>query len=68
MAIVAGNIIVGEQTQTQGDSPQRETRQREVVIVEKPVLQENGTVIVDGRPKKFNKISRYMIDMLTTEE
>lgn len=63
MGIVAGNIIVGEQTETQGES-----RPREVVIVEKPVLQENGTVIVDGRPKKFNKISRYMIDMLTTEE
>lgn len=30
---------------------------------------EDGTVIINGKPKKFNKkMSAYMIDMLTSEE
>jgi hypothetical protein len=33
------------------------------------VQMEEGTVIHNGQPKKFNKkMSAYMIDMLTSEE
>ena len=41
----------------------------EVKIDDKIVSVEDGTVIHNGQPKKFNKkMSAYMIDMLTSEE
>lgn len=60
MAIKAGNVVVG--------NVQAGTDELKNVVFVETTSQENGTVIVDGKPKKFNKISRYMIDMLTTED
>ena len=65
MAIKAGNIIVGSKPIETETSV---TSFKDVVFVEKTAVQENNTVMIDGKPKKFNKISRYMLDMLTTEE
>lgn len=65
MSINVGNLIInGEQVVIGGDKTDKE-----IVIVEKPAIQENGTVMVNGKPKKFHKrMSQYMIDMLTTED
>jgi hypothetical protein len=41
----------------------------EAVSLPEVVQMEEGTVIHNGQPKKFNKkMSAYMIDMLTSEE
>jgi hypothetical protein len=41
----------------------------EAASLPKVVQMEEGTVIHNGQPKKFNKkMSAYMIDMLTSEE
>lgn len=64
MAIKAGNFVINGVTKDEV----KKSEPKEVVLVEKTAPQENGTVMVDGRAKKFNKISRYMLDMLTTEE
>lgn len=64
MAIKAGNIVVG----TTPLQPEAKSGPKDVIFVEKAPVQENHTVMIDGKPKKFNKISRYMLDMLTTEE
>jgi len=41
----------------------------EVAPLPQVVQMEEGTVIHNGQPKKFNKkMSAYMIDMLTSEE
>ena len=41
----------------------------EVAPLPEVVQMEEGTVIHNGQPKKFNKkMSAYMIDMLTSEE
>lgn len=62
MAIKAGNIIVGENELTADTSTG-------VSVEVKSVQMEDGTVVVNGKPKKFNKnMSAYMIDMLTSEE
>lgn len=45
---------------------EEENQEQEDTPVSEP--KDTGTVIVDGKVKKFNKISRYMLDMLTTEE
>jgi uncharacterized Zn-binding protein involved in type VI secretion len=65
MGINVGNLIInGEPIVTNG-----EQTDKEIVIVEKPVAQENGTVMVNGKQKRFHKrMSQYMIDMLTTED
>ena len=62
MAIKAGNIIIGNQSiSTETDA--------EIKIENKIVHMEDGTVMHNGQPKKFNKkMSAYMIDMLTSEE
>jgi ABC-type proline/glycine betaine transport system ATPase subunit len=62
MAIKAGNIIIGNQSiSTETDT--------EIKIENKIVQMEEGTVVHNGKPKKFNKnMSAYMIDMLTSEE
>lgn len=65
MAIKAGNIIIGNQSVS---SVEVETP-AEVKIENKIVQMEEGTVVHNGKPKKFNKnMSAYMIDMLTSEE
>lgn len=63
MAINVGNLIIG--------NTQVEAEKVEEVISETRKLDgiEDGTVIFNGKPKKFNKkMSAYMIDMLTSEE
>ena len=62
MAIKAGNIIIGNQSiSTETDA--------EIKIENKVVQMEEGTVVHNGKPKRFNKnMSAYMIDMLTSEE
>ena len=60
---VGGLVINGKSIVTDENSD------KEIVIIEKPVIQENGTVMINGKQKKFNKrLSQYMIDMLTSEE
>jgi hypothetical protein len=60
---VGGLVINGKSIVTDENSD------KEIVIIEKPVIQENGTVMINGKQKKFNKrMSQYMIDMLTSEE
>lgn len=60
---VGGLVINGKSVVTDENSD------KEIVIIEKPVIQENGTVMINGKQKKFNKrLSQYMIDMLTTED
>jgi len=62
MAIKAGNIIIGGQESEVDTSTG-------VTVEVKSVQMEDGTVVVNGKPKKFNKnMSAYMIDMLTSEE
>ncbi len=62
MAIKAGNIIVS------GKEIKSDTSAAVAVEI-KSVQMEEGTVVHNGKPKKFNKkMSAYMIDMLTSEE
>lgn len=65
MAIKVGNLIVkGQETSTE-TTPEV----KEVKVENKIVHMEDGTVIHNGQPKRFNKkMSAYMIDMLTSEE
>jgi hypothetical protein len=67
MAIKAGNIVIGGVSHN--DANIKPVEPVKTVFIEKNVssLQDN-VAIVGGKPKKFNKISRYMLDMLTTEE
>ena len=61
MAIKAGNLIIG------GKETNIEPSKGTIEV--KTVQMEEGTVIHNGQPKKFNKkMSAYMIDMLTSEE
>jgi hypothetical protein len=63
MAIKVGELIVGGR----GTVKTEEETMKEVVFSEKPMPER--TVMVNGKPKRFNKnISQYMLDMLTTEE
>lgn len=63
MAITARRIIIKNQSQPQ------EEPSAELKIENAAVPLEDGTVIHNGQPKKFNKkMSAYMIDMLTTED
>ena len=65
MAIKVGNLIVKGQETPIETTPEV----KEVKIENKIVHMEDGTVIHNGQPKKFNKkMSAYMIDMLTSEE
>ena len=67
MAIKVGNfVITGNDTVK---PPEEVDGLTEVKIENKIVHMEDGTVIHNGQPKKFNKkMSAYMIDMLTSEE
>jgi hypothetical protein len=65
MAINVGNLVINGTTVIENGA----SIDKEIVIVEKISAQENGTVMVNGKPKRFHKrMSQYMIDMLTTEE
>lgn len=65
MAIKVGNLIVKGQETPLETTPEV----KEVKVENKIVHMEDGTVIHNGQPKKFNKkMSAYMIDMLTSEE
>lgn len=64
MAINVGTFIVKNQPTV------IETfENKEVKTLPEVVQMEEGTVMHNGKPKKFNKkMSQYMIDMLTTED
>ena len=65
MAINVGTFIV--KNKVAETLPEVEVE--EVVPLPEVVQMEEGTVIHNGQPKKFNKkMSAYMIDMLTSEE
>ena len=67
MAINIGTFIVKNKTVEPEALPEVEVE--EVVPLPEVVQMEEGTVIHNGQPKKFNKkMSAYMIDMLTSEE
>jgi len=67
MAINVGTFIVKNKTVEAEVLPEVEVE--EVVPLQEVVQMEEGTVIHNGQPKKFNKkMSAYMIDMLTSEE
>ena len=67
MAINVGTFIVKNKTVETETLPEVEVE--EVVPLPEVVQMEEGTVIHNGQPKKFNKkMSAYMIDMLTSEE
>jgi hypothetical protein len=67
MAINVGTFIVKNKTAETEVLPEVEVE--EVVPLPEVVQMEEGTVIHNGQPKKFNKkMSAYMIDMLTSEE
>jgi mevalonate pyrophosphate decarboxylase len=66
MAINVGNLIIKN---NEVASFEHEDVTTTVTIENKIVQMEEGTVIHNGQPKKFNKkMSAYMIDMLTSEE
>jgi len=66
MAINVGTFIVKNKDITSSS----ETGDVTSITIENTTVQmEEGTVIHNGQPKKFNKkMSAYMIDMLTSEE
>ena len=67
MAINVGTFIVKNKKVEPEALPEVEVE--EVVPLPEVVQMEEGTVIHNGQPKKFNKkMSAYMIDMLTSEE
>jgi hypothetical protein len=60
---VEGNIVIKNK-----DIPTSEAG-NSITVENKIVQMEEGTVVHNGKPKKFNKkMSAYMIDMLTSEE
>ena len=71
MAINVGTFIVKNKTVETETLPEVEVviENEEVAPLPEVVQMEEGTVIHNGQPKKFNKkMSAYMIDMLTSEE
>ena len=67
MAINVGTFIV--KNKTVEPEALLEVEVEEVAPLPEVVQMEEGTVIHNGQPKKFNKkMSAYMIDMLTSEE
>ena len=72
MAINVGTFIVKNKTVEPEALPEvvvEVEEVEEVVPLPEVVQMEEGTVIHNGQPKKFNKkMSAYMIDMLTSEE
>jgi hypothetical protein len=71
MAINVGTFIVKNKPIVIETLPEVEVaiENEEVAPLPEVVQMEEGTVIHNGQPKKFNKkMSAYMIDMLTSEE
>ena len=67
MAINVGTFIIKNKKVEPEALPEVEVE--EVAPLPEVVQMEEGTVIHNGQPKKFNKkMSAYMIDMLTSEE
>jgi len=66
MAINVGTLVIKNKDITSSS----ETGDVTSITIENTTVQmEEGTVIHNGQPKKFNKkMSAYMIDMLTSEE
>lgn len=65
MAINVGNLIIGNKVVAGAEN----SATTPITIENKIVQMEDGTVIHNGQPKKFNKkMSAYMIDMLTSED
>jgi hypothetical protein len=65
MAINIGNLIIKNKLVTKAENADAAP----ITIENKIVQMEEGTVVHNGKPKKFNKkMSAYMIDMLTSEE
>ena len=66
MAIKAGKFIVGKTANLVIIDEAADIKTEQLAV---PVPMEDGTVIHNGQPKKFNKkMSAYMIDMLTSED
>jgi len=71
MAINVGTFIIKNKPIVIETLPEVEVaiENQEVAPLPEVVQMEEGTVIHNGQPKKFNKkMSAYMIDMLTSEE
>ena len=71
MAINVGTFIVKNKPIVIETLPEVEVaiENEEVAPLPEVVQMEEGTVIHNGQPKKFNKkMPAYMIDMLTSEE
>jgi hypothetical protein len=71
MAINVGTFIIKNKPIVIETLPEVEVaiENEEVAPLPEVVKMEEGTVIHNGQPKKFNKkMSAYMIDMLTSEE
>lgn len=61
MAIKVSNLIIGDKQISSDENGE--------LNIQVKNTQEEGTVVINGKPKKFNKnMSAYMIDMLTSEE
>ena len=69
MAINVGTFIVKNKVAETLPEVEVATENKKAVPLPEVVQMEEGTVIHNGQPKKFNKkMSAYMIDMLTSEE
>ena len=69
MAIHVGTFIVKNKIAETLPEVEAVVESEEAVSLPEVVQMEEGTVIHNGQPKKFNKkMSAYMIDMLTSEE
>ena len=69
MAIIVGTFIVKNKIAETLPEVEAVVESEEAVSLPEVVQMEEGTVIHNGQPKKFNKkMSAYMIDMLTSEE
>ena len=69
MTIHVGTFIVKNKIAETLPEVEAVVESEEAVSLPEVVQMEEGTVIHNGQPKKFNKkMSAYMIDMLTSEE
>jgi len=69
MAINVGTFIVKNKVAETLPKVEAVVESEEAAPLLEVVQMEEGTVIHNGQPKKFNKkMSAYMIDMLTSEE
>ena len=69
MAINVGTFIVKNKVAETLPKVEAVVESEQAAPLLEVVQMEEGTVIHNGQPKKFNKkMSAYMIDMLTSEE